>query len=494
MKKNVLFLLWFAEAAFGWTDVSVPNTFTDSAIIYASDHNENDSALAAGINELEDTLDVFYVRFTDITGGDSTFTMLSVDTIRSNPDIDSISGLNVLRGNPDVDSLGGGTYWSTTTIMVSDSAFIDTLGANVVNIDGGAIDGTTIGATSRSTGEFSYIETTVNATIGGQLIVDTINSNIVTGSITTVGSITCDSINVSKMGGLNIMKGNPTVDSLQGGVAWATQQIFVSDSLFADTLTANILRTTQRTFLGNGATDSHTVTGALTIVEDGQGYLFGNRTEAMSIASQLSGYASRIYLFNKDGDGTDQASIRIYTQGTDVSTANSSYFEVMADSTTNAAAYLRTGITGTGKKMNLRIYPAGALGALDIDTNATVKVGDSLAVGGNATIAGDLAIAGAFTGRRLGNTDPVYTDSIVPGYSIVVMEGLNDYAMKLGGVDSGQTVMVCSRSGAGLYITNVSWGGSDSLQVNLFHSYLLGFNGTEWNVLFDFDGTAGQSW
>lgn len=100
-------VLAIAGAAWALTDVTVPKTFVDSAIIEAADFNQNFDTLEAWAARTNDSLDQKFIRFTDFTSHDTTLKFLRVDTIRSNPDIDSIKGLNVMRGNPDIDSIQG---------------------------------------------------------------------------------------------------------------------------------------------------------------------------------------------------------------------------------------------------------------------------------------------------------------------------------------------------------------------------------------------------
>lgn len=100
-------VLFFACSLFALSDVTVPNTFVDSAIIEAADFNQNFDTLEAWVARTNDSLDAKFIRFTDFTSHDTTLKFLRVDTIRSNPDIDSIKGLNVMRGNPNIDSISG---------------------------------------------------------------------------------------------------------------------------------------------------------------------------------------------------------------------------------------------------------------------------------------------------------------------------------------------------------------------------------------------------
>jgi len=95
----VLFLLCLAvmqrEPAYALDDVTIPYSFSDSGIIYASEHNANFDSLEAKHNALNDSVDNNFIRFTDLTSLDSTLARVSITTLRN---------LDTLRGNPYVDS------------------------------------------------------------------------------------------------------------------------------------------------------------------------------------------------------------------------------------------------------------------------------------------------------------------------------------------------------------------------------------------------------
>jgi hypothetical protein len=122
IKKAILSVLFLVVVSFGMSDITVPFTFSDSGIIYASEHNANFDSLRTAINRNKDTVEAKFIRFTDFSSGDSTLKRLQVDTIRSNPDIDSIRGLNVVRGNPDIDSISGSPIIDAITVTGAASA------------------------------------------------------------------------------------------------------------------------------------------------------------------------------------------------------------------------------------------------------------------------------------------------------------------------------------------------------------------------------------
>lgn len=220
-------LIFMAFSVGAWTDVTLPNTFVDSGIIYASDHNENDSTLAAGINDLLDTTDQYFVRFTDFSSGDSTLLRLQVDTIRSNPDIDSI------QGKPWIDSV------NTASIEINNIEDLDTV---------------------RGYPFFDSLD-------AGYINADTVNAPLLfTDSIK--GLVYADSLQ-----GMNYIRGNPDIDSISG-----------SPEINAATITGNLTisnTTASRLLSTNGSKVAASVTdftswvagtaNRVTVADDGDG-------------------------------------------------------------------------------------------------------------------------------------------------------------------------------------------------------------------------------
>lgn len=103
--KKIFLALFFTVSAFALDDKTVPNTFVDSAIIEAADFNQNFDTLEAWIARTNDSIDLKFIRFYDLNNHDSTIKYFNVDTIRSNPDIDSIKGPTYLSGKTTLDSV-----------------------------------------------------------------------------------------------------------------------------------------------------------------------------------------------------------------------------------------------------------------------------------------------------------------------------------------------------------------------------------------------------
>ena len=147
-------------SASGWDDISLPHTFVDSGIIYASEVYANDSLPVKGVNDLADTMDTEFIRFTDLSSGDSTISRLQVDTISGNPVIDSIQGMDVIRGNPDIDSISGHPLIDTITTEGNITAGDSLKASGSMNVTGGA----SIGA---------------ELTVGGIITTDSLSASLI---------------------------------------------------------------------------------------------------------------------------------------------------------------------------------------------------------------------------------------------------------------------------------------------------------------------------
>lgn len=184
MKKTAILVLAICACVFAVGKVTIPQRGTAGAVITASKYNENLDTLASAHNTLVDTVNVM-PRWLNLLRGDSTFRKINVDSIRSNPDVDSMQ-IDFIRGNPNIDSIAGDVKFSGSP-TIAGSLTVDTLAGATV-------------------------------TIPGQLIVDTINSNIVVGNINTgTNDISTDSINARaiKVTGNFDFGGKVTVDTVR---------------------------------------------------------------------------------------------------------------------------------------------------------------------------------------------------------------------------------------------------------------------------------------
>ena len=142
----MLILLSVAAYTFSLNDVSVPNRFIPSTPARSSEVNANFDTLASRINQNNDTIEQKFIRFSDLESGDSILEKCRIDTaridhIRSNPEADSMTITKV--------DINGGTI--DGTVIGADSAAagtFTTVTASGADIKRRAIDGTVIGADS----------------------------------------------------------------------------------------------------------------------------------------------------------------------------------------------------------------------------------------------------------------------------------------------------------------------------------------------------------
>ena len=176
MKKLWPILVLLGVVAIGaLDDMSVPYTFGASDTIYAAYFNANNDSLEAWIIRTNDSLDLKWIRFTDLNGHDTTLKYLAVDTIRSKPDVDSI------RGRPWIDSS------DIDYLDVTDSLKV----GNDLNVTGEASVGGTLGITGRTTATNITADTITCDSIKN-------SSGISTVRLTATGNITGDSLVSSK--------------------------------------------------------------------------------------------------------------------------------------------------------------------------------------------------------------------------------------------------------------------------------------------------------
>jgi hypothetical protein len=171
MKLLILLLSLFVITV-AMNTVTIPNSFTSGGKIYASEMNENNDSISSAITKNLDSLDVKFIRFSDLNKGDSTLKRINVDTLDSNPWIDSI------RGNTWIDSLNvttgikgrlTGTVKGTlvgnvtgSTISIFDSTYNRTIKAS------GAIESKKNILSGTSTGFTEVVRDTTGWNGGGQ--------------------------------------------------------------------------------------------------------------------------------------------------------------------------------------------------------------------------------------------------------------------------------------------------------------------------------------
>lgn len=186
MRKVLLIVLALFFALNALDDVTVPFTFNNGDTIYAAQFNANYDTLEQWIARTNDSIDLRFMRFTDLSSGDSTLSRINADTIGSNPRIDSIRGMNLLTGNPIIDSIQG---------------------LNVLrgNPDADSFQIGVLSSTNR---------------IHGNPIVDSLQ-----GLDIMRGNPDIDSAQVGVITGANYIFGNPAIDSIKGGTTFDSIRI-----------------------------------------------------------------------------------------------------------------------------------------------------------------------------------------------------------------------------------------------------------------------------
>jgi len=102
MIKFYTLLLLIVGYCFALNDVTKPYNFAPRDTLKASKFNANYDTLYSRINQNNDSVDIGFIRWYDLNSHDSTLRYFKVDTIRSNPNIDSLTGNVVVTGSPTI--------------------------------------------------------------------------------------------------------------------------------------------------------------------------------------------------------------------------------------------------------------------------------------------------------------------------------------------------------------------------------------------------------
>ncbi|RPJ55961.1 MAG: hypothetical protein EHM12_11375, partial [Dehalococcoidia bacterium] len=121
MRLNTIFFLILAIffCIFAVNNITFDNTYQPHVVLRASQLNEDNDSTEAWADRVTDTLNDVVPRLNTIRTilKDSTFQKINVDSIRSNPNIDSISGDVRFLGSPIING----------TITVGSTASVDSL-------------------------------------------------------------------------------------------------------------------------------------------------------------------------------------------------------------------------------------------------------------------------------------------------------------------------------------------------------------------------------
>ena len=258
----------------GGANISGAETVLSSATV--SDLTNNRVVIAGTSGAIEDSA--------NLTFDGSTLAVTGSQTVSSNL---TVTGNTVVNGNVDLGNATGDTITATgrfdsdivpstdnardlgasglefKDLYLDGTANIDSLVADTADINGGSIDGATIGAASPS----SIVATTITA-----------NSNVtITGSLDANGGASIDNIQIGVTGDneIDTASGNLTIDSA-GGTVTVDDNLTVSGDLTVNGTTTTINSTTvaidDKNFqVATGAADDAAADGAGLTVDSGDG-------------------------------------------------------------------------------------------------------------------------------------------------------------------------------------------------------------------------------
>lgn len=465
--KFLLMVTLLASAAFSMTDVAVPHVFVDSGVIYASQFNNNNDTLEKRINANKDTVEYKFVRFSDLNGGDSTLTRLETDTIRSNPDIDSIRGLNIMRGNPDIDSISGNPF-VTGDITISDSLKV----TNGVSIGGDLyVTDSLFAARIKASGDINVgdsLRVTNGVSIGGTSRISTV---IVKDTLTLSATAGGGSGDGSSAGGYVSLNGNlgATLQLFSNGTGTAplkgTTKILYRDSAAAATYYSaleikdtsggafgelKLMKSGGKVGIKTGATE---LTSELQVV----GRIGGDSLRLNNYAAVDSLFSTKA-VRSADGWFTDDVFV----------TDSIAAAAIKATGDINAGDSL---YVTNGAKVNSDLTVTDDIFA-DSIFGRTVRTSAALIAAGTATV------DSGFATKAFRSADIISTDDITAGDSLRVVGGAS-----IGGTTRTATIivndtMVLSRTAGGGSGDGSAAGGYISLNGNLGGTLQLFSNGT----------------
>lgn len=133
-----------------------------------------------------------------------------------------------------------------------------------------------------------------------------------------------------------------------------------------------------------GPQDIHTgaspTFAGLTLDFTTQDYVFGQRVNTLAIQSRNTGSSCTFELYNKDGDGTDETTLILYSRGTP--TAIASRERLVISAKPGAANEIYTEAQGEGTLRPLVLYTEGNANQLLLNINGSISMSGALAVSG----------------------------------------------------------------------------------------------------------------
>ena len=309
-------------------------TVTGNLVFEGATDNTNETTLAITDPTADRTITIPDVTGTVVTTGDTD--TVSTAMLRSDIDIGTTGSIscgqflanlpatfnhNVTLGNSHTDKivftgsvdsnllptfngardLGSSTYeWRN--LFIHGTANIDSLIADTADIDGGSIDGATIGASSASTGAFTTISASSNVDFNGDLDVDgttNLDATNVVGTLFITGNIQADNISIDG-NTISTAAADLTLDST-GGTVNVQDNFLVSGTT---NLNGDVT-------IGNASSDEVSFAAS---VSSGIQPLFGSN---LDLGSQIHGW-NYLYVNNLAGDsivtsGTSTSDSKVYS-------------------------------------------------------------------------------------------------------------------------------------------------------------------------------------
>ncbi|CAK0768819.1 exported hypothetical protein [Gammaproteobacteria bacterium] len=322
MIKILLALACFACA---FTNFTTPNSFTDASIITATPFNQNFDSLAAALNRNKDTTENKFIRFTDLTSGDTTLSLLKADTI---------AVTNGIRGR---------------------------VTGNVVGSVTGNVTGNCSGTAATVTGAAQSAITSVGTLTG----------------LTSSGTVIVDSLKSTKQVEANL-KGNVTGDLTGNCSGTAATVTGAAQASITSVGALTGLTTTGSVGVGGSAVEAlHVVDGKMLISDKSYSFPVFSETFlnsvtgtsgtatlcSLSVSADVRFFVIEVTAFGSRAPATDIGTSQVAKKTFSVA-RNGSGSNVVLDSIIGAGEYSITTTTAGGTKnelpLNLTIQRSGA--------------------------------------------------------------------------------------------------------------------------------------
>ncbi len=284
-----------------------------------------------------------------------------------------------IDGEAQTDTLTVSEYATFAGVTIADLGTVTTS-----DINGGTIDGVTIGGSSAGAGTFTTLETSGNVGIG-----------VSAAARLHINNSTDELVRMES----SSSTGSPYLSWFQNG----TQRSYIRHQDTDDELRV----VSEYGLIGLWPGSSGTETRRFAAYNDGtfdfipgtQTYRLGNQGDALYFWGRSAGSGGELEVFNSDGDGTDRSRIRLFTQGLPSDITNRELLVVSIDGTDEASIYTEAG--GSGDALSINIYTHGNSDQIHLATSGDVGIGKSPSF--------DLDVAGEI------NSDSLTTDGLTVG-------------------------------------------------------------------------------